>query len=57
MTFRLVYIPRGVNAPYPKDFRALNLTGCINPRHAAVRAASFERRSGARVLTVKEVSK
>ena len=56
MTYRLTYIPRGINAPRPNDIHYINLPA-INPRHAAVRAASFERRSGARVLTVKEVIK
>jgi hypothetical protein len=51
--YRLTYIPRGVNAPAARDVLTLTIYA-LDARHAAVRAQSFERRSGARVLTVKE---
>lgn len=56
MTFRLVYIPRGINAPRPCDIRTRDIPGCLHAYHAAIRAAGFERRTGARVLTIKERS-
>lgn len=51
MNYKLTYIPRGINAPRACDIRTA-IVYAINARHAAIRAATFERRSGARVLTV-----
>jgi hypothetical protein len=51
VNFKLTYIPRGINAPRACDIHT-KIVYAINARHAAIRAATFERRSGARVLTV-----
>lgn len=52
-TYLRTYIPRGVNAPRPQDVKSEEFYA-INARHAAKRAAAWERRSGNVVLTVKE---
>lgn len=53
MNYVLTWIPRGINAPRACDLRRTVLHA-INARHAAIRARTFERRSGATVLTVLE---
>lgn len=54
MNYRILYIPAGVNAPRPREIRA-RIFHAINPHHAAVRADTFEQRTGARVLTLRKV--
>lgn len=53
MRFQLTYIPRGINAPRAHELGTLVIFA-LHARHAAQKALAFERRSGARVLTVKE---
>lgn len=52
-TYVLTYIPRGDMAPRPGDVRTREVEA-LHARHAAQKAASYERRTGDRVLTVKE---
>jgi hypothetical protein len=52
--YKLVYIRHGVNAPRAGDIKTREVYA-MHAAHAAVRAASFERRTGARVLTVRPV--
>lgn len=53
MKFILTCIPRGVNAPRAADVFT-RIIYALHARHAAQRAQAYERRSGDRVLTVKE---
>lgn len=53
MNYRLTYIPRGILAPTAREICSM-VIWAQDARHAALRALSYERRSGNRVLTVKE---
>lgn len=52
-TFTLTYIPRGNLAPRPADIRTREIEAA-HAGEAARKAAGIERRSGDRVLTVRE---
>jgi hypothetical protein len=53
-TFRLVYLPRDAGlAPRAEDLQHKDIQA-VDARRAARIAASFERRTGARVLTLRE---
>lgn len=53
-TFRILYIPKGIVGPTGSQLGRHDFYA-IDSRHAAKRAAAFERRSRNLVLTVKEV--
>jgi hypothetical protein len=58
MDYKLLYFPMGAGlAPRPGELLTRILSGCASARQAAQRAASFERRTGARVLAVITVNK
>lgn len=57
MIFVLTYIPRAAGlAPRPGDVATRELEA-VHARHAAQKAAGIERRTGDRILTVKEKGK
>jgi hypothetical protein len=54
LTYRMLYIPRDAGAaPRPGDLQAKEFPA-IDARRAARIAAQFERRTGARVLSLRE---
>ena len=56
MKFRLLYFPRTAGlAPRPHEIQTRDIEA-PSARAAAQSAAGFERRTGSRVLTVKEVA-
>lgn len=55
--YKFLYYPRDVGlAPRPGDLRTMTVDA-IDARRAARIAATYERRTGARVLTVREEGK
>lgn len=53
ITYLVTYIPRGNLAPRACEIQSKTIEA-NHARHAALKALSFERRTGCRVLTVKE---